>query len=246
MNKYPILKVRDDADNFHNKVKDLFDTPFKLLLSSKSQHGMGKTSIIVNLLANPKFPYSKIFKGDNIYIISNNKLDNKLDALSKALDIPDGNREEFDVNYLDALYDDLEDQFQEAKMENEPIPNFLIIFDDVGFDGGLANRSVKENIINKLVCNGRHVNISTLFSVQKYSMANTTLRSQLTGAILGKTSAKEIDLIAEDLNFFKKKQTFVDMYRNATKGKRDFLVVNFTNDDSPYMDGKFEPIFIEE
>ena len=246
MNKYPILKVRDDADNFHNKVKDLFDTPFKLLLSSKSQHGMGKTSIIVNLLANPKFPYSKIFKGQNIYIISNNKLDNKLDALSKALDIPDENRQDFDVNYLDALYDDLEDQFQEAKMENEPIPNFLIIFDDVGFDGGLANRSVKENIINKLVCNGRHVNISTIFSVQKYSMANTTLRSQLTGAILGKTSAKEIELIAEDLNFFKKKQTFVDMYRNATKGKRDFLVINFTNDESPYMNSKFEPIFIEE
>ena len=77
-------------------------------------------------------------------------------------------------------------------------------------------------------------------------MANTTLRSQLTGAILGKTSAKEIDLIAEDLNFFKKKSTFVDMYRDATKSKRSFLVVNFTNDDSPYMDGNFEPIFIEE
>tara|TARA_R110002012_G_scaffold201195_1_gene370169 strand:- start:323 stop:958 length:636 start_codon:yes stop_codon:yes gene_type:complete len=203
--KYSILKVRDKADNFHHKVSDLFDTPFKLLLSSKSQHGMGKTSIIVNLLANPKFPYSKMFKGENIYIISNNELDNKLNALSKALDIPDENRQEFDVNYLDALYDDLEDQFKEAQMEKAPIPNFLIIFDDVGFDGGLANRSVKENIINKLVSNGRHVNISTIFSVQKYSMANTTLRSQLTGAILGKTSAKEVELIADDLNYFKKK-----------------------------------------
>lgn len=246
MSKYSILKVRDDADNFHHKVKDLFDTPFKLLLSSKSQHGMGKTSIIVNLLANPKFPYSKMFKGDNIYIISNNELDNKLDSLSKALDIPDENREVFDVNHLEALYEDLEDQFKEAQMEGNKIPNFLIIFDDVGFDGGLANRSVKENIINKLVCNGRHVNISTIFSVQKYSQANTTLRSQLTGAILGKTSAKEIDLIADDLNYFKKKQTFINMFRDATKGKRDFLVVNFTGDQSPYMNSNFEPIFIEE
>ena len=72
MNKYPILQVRDDADNFHKKVPDLFDTPFKLLLSSKSQHGMGKTSLIVNFLLNPKFPYRDIFDGDNIYIISNN------------------------------------------------------------------------------------------------------------------------------------------------------------------------------
>ena len=61
-NKYPILKVRDPADSFHIKVKDLFDTPFKLLLSSKSQHGMGKTSLIVNFLANPTFPYKKMFK----------------------------------------------------------------------------------------------------------------------------------------------------------------------------------------
>jgi len=86
--KYPILKVRDPADSFHIKVNDLFDTPFKLLLSSKSQHGMGKTSLIVNFLANPKFPYRKMFKGENIYIISNNELDNKLDMLSKEKGLP--------------------------------------------------------------------------------------------------------------------------------------------------------------
>ena len=240
--KYPILKVRDKADNFHIKVKDLFDTPFKLLLCAKSQHGMGKTSLIVNFLANPKFPYKKMFDGDNIYIISNNKLDNKLDLLSKALGIPDENRTEFDIDYLDALYDQLEEEHEDAKLEGDKIPAFLIIFDDVGFDGNLANRSVKENIINKLVCNGRHVNISTIFSVQKYSQANTTVRSQLTGAIFGKTSMKEIDLIATDMNFFNTKKQFVEMFRNATEGKRDFLVVNFTNDDSYYMDKNFNPI----
>jgi len=242
MNKYPILKVRDHADNFHNKVKDLFDTPFKLLLCAKSQHGMGKTSLIVNFLANPKFPYRKMFKGDNIYIISNNELDNKLDMLSKALNIPDDNRQEFDPDYLDVLYDQLEDEFKEAELEGEEVPRFLIIFDDVGFDGGLANRSVKENIINKLVCNGRHVNISTCFSVQKYSMVNTTVRSQLTGAIFGKTSMKEIELIASDMNFFNTKKQFVEMFRKATVGKRDFLVCNFTNDDSYYMDKNFNTI----
>ena len=240
--KYPILKVRDTADSFHNKVKDLFDTPFKLLLCAKSQHGMGKTSLIVNFLANPKFPYRKMFKGDNIYIISNNELDNKLDALSKALLIPDDNRQQFDGDYLDVLYDQLEDEFKEAQLDGDEVPRFLIIFDDVGFDGNLASRTIKENIINKLVCNGRHVNISTIFSVQKYSQANTTIRSQLTGAIFGKTSMKEIELIASDMNFFNTKKQFVEMFRNATEGKRDFLVVNFTNDDSYYMDKNFNPI----
>jgi hypothetical protein len=242
MNKYPILKVRDPADNFHKKVPDLFDTPFKLLLSSKSQHGMGKTSLIVNFLANPKFPYKDIFKGENIYIISNNELDNKLDMLSKALEIPDENRQEFDTDYLNILYDDIEEEFQEDVADGLPPQNKLIIFDDVAFDGALANRSVKDNIINRLVCNGRHANISTIFSVQKYSQANCTVRSQLTGAIFGKTSTKEIDLISTDLNFYNNKKKFVDMFRNSTKGKRDFLVINFTNDESMYMDKNFNPI----
>ena len=242
MNKYPILKVRDKADNFHKKVDDLFDTPFKLLLSSKSQHGMGKTSLIVNFLLNPKFPYRDIFEGDNIYIISNNELDNKLDTLSKALDIPEENRQEFDSDYLEVLYEQLEDEFKEAVADKTEIPSFLIIFDDVAFDGALANRSVKENIINKLVCNGRHANISTIFSVQKYSQANCTVRSQLTGAIFGKTSSKEIDLISTDLNFYNTKQKFTNMFRDNTKGKRDFFVVNFTNDDSMYQDKNFNSI----
>lgn len=242
MNKYPILKVRDKADNFHKKVDDLFDTPFKLLLSSKSQHGMGKTSLIVNFLLNPKFPYRDIFEGDNIYIISNNELDNKLDTLSKALDIPEENRQEFDSDYLEVLYQQLEDEFKEAVADKTEIPSFLIIFDDVAFDGALANRSVKENIINKLVCNGRHANISTIFSVQKYSQANCTVRSQLTGAIFGKTSSKEIDLISTDLNFYNTKQKFTNMFRDNTKGKRDFFVVNFTNDDSMYQDKNFNSI----
>ena len=242
MNKYPILKVRDKADNFHKKVDDLFDTPFKLLLSSKSQHGMGKTSLIVNFLLNPKFPYRDIFEGDNIYIISNNELDNKLNTLAEVLEIPEENRQQFDSDYLEALYEQLEDEFKEARDSGDKIPAFLIIFDDVAFDGALANRSLKENIINKLVCNGRHANISTIFSVQKYSQANCTVRSQLTGAIFGKTSSKEIDLISTDLNFFNTKRKFIDMFRDNTVGKRDFLVVNFTNDKSMYMDKEFNPI----
>jgi len=169
-------------------------------------------------------------------------LDNKLDLLSKALEIPDENRQEFDTDYLDILYEQLEDEFNEARNDGTEIPKFLIIFDDVAFDGALANRSVKENIINKLVCNGRHANISTIFSVQKYSQANTTVRSQLTGAIFGKTSMKEIELISQDLNFFNNKKKFVEMFRENTKGKRDFLVVNFTNDESMYMDKNFNPI----
>ena len=72
-----VLRVNDVSDDFHIKHK-LFDLPFRLLLNSKSQIGMGKTTLILNLLLNPEMGYNKFYKGKHIWIISNNKLDNKL------------------------------------------------------------------------------------------------------------------------------------------------------------------------
>jgi len=87
--------------------------------------------------------------------------------------------------------------------------------------------------------NGRHAGLSSIFTTQKYSLLGTNIRSQLTGALLGNASSKEIELIETDLNFINKKD-FIKMYR-ANTNKRDFLVVNFTN-DTMYMDKNFNNI----
>ncbi len=179
--------------------------------------------------------YKKQFKGENIWIVTNNKLDNKLKILKKEKDIPDENFMIYDEMALEDLYEMIEDEFQEEKKKQQR----LIIFDDVAYSGDL--KSKESGIVSKIVMNGRHAGLSSIFTSQKYSLLGTNIRSQLTGAMLGNASLKEIELISTDLNFLSNPKEFMRMYKAHTNG-RDFLVLNFTNDDSYYMDKEFNTI----
>jgi hypothetical protein len=246
MVKYEILKVRDKCDNYYTTVPGLFDVPFRILINGKSQLS-GKTTIILNLLANPEFGYDKMFKGENIYIISNNKLDNKLKMLSDRLEIPDDQCTTFDEDYLETLYGQLEDEFMEETSGGGKPENRLIIMDDCGYSNSLKNKQA--GIISRLICNGRHINLSQIFTSQKYTQCSTTLRTNITGAILFGTSQKEVDLIAEDMNYFENKKTFIKMFRDATKTPRSFLVVNYSKGlsaETLYYNSEFQPIRVEE
>ena len=246
MVKYEILKVRDKCDSYYTEVPGLFDVPFRILINGKSQLS-GKTTIILNLLANPDFGYDKMFKGENIYIISNNKLDNKLKMLSDRLEIPDDQCTTFDEDYLETLYENLEEEFLEETEGGGKPANRLIIMDDCGYSNSLKNKQA--GIISRLICNGRHINLSQIFTSQKYTQCSTTLRTNITGAILFGTSMKEVDLIAEDMNYFEDKKTFIKMFREATKNPRSFLVVNYSKGlsaETLYYNSEFQPIKIAE
>lgn len=234
MDKLGILKVIDNTDKNHVKHK-IFDLPFKIAIVGKSQISLGKTSIILNLLLRDVF-YKKLFKGENIWVVTNNKLDNKLKILQIQKDIPDENFMTYDEDSLEELYDMIESEFQEEK----PKQQRMILFDDVAYSGDL--KSKESGIISKIVMNGRHAGLSSIFTSQKYSLLGTNIRSQLTGAFLGNASTKEIELIEGDLNFCDCKKDFMKLYRANTKG-RDFLVINFTN-DTIYMDKNFNNIII--
>ena len=241
MNKnYNILKVRDKSDSYYTPIDTLFDLPFRILINGKSQMS-GKTTIVLNMLLNPNFPYIDMFKGENIWIISNNKLDNKLAMMADKLDIADENRMEYNEDYLEILYDQLEDEFIEETMDGGKPENRLLIFDDCGYSGSLKNKQA--GIISKLICNGRHLNLSQIYTSQRFSQCSTVLRTNITGAILFNTSMKELDLISEDMNFMSNNKDFVKMFRKTTEEPRSFLVVNFTNGkEGLYMDSEFKPI----
>ena len=238
---YKILKVRDKNDSYYTPVERLFDLPFRLLINGKSQLS-GKTTIILNLLLNPTFGYDKMFDGEDIHIISNNKLDNKLALMADKLDIPEENRVEFDEDYLEVLYEDMEETFMEDVAEGLKPKNKLIIFDDCGYSGSLKSYK-KRNIVDKLICNGRHLNLSQIYTSQRFSQCSTCLRTNLTGAIMFSTSMKELELIAEDFNYTESKKQFIKMFRETTAKPRSFMVINFSNPpEEMYLDTEFEPI----
>tara|TARA_R110002153_G_scaffold64623_5_gene173040 strand:- start:755 stop:1480 length:726 start_codon:yes stop_codon:yes gene_type:complete len=236
-----ILRVKDSSDKFLKK-HFLFDIPFRILINGKSQLS-GKTTIILGLLLDPAFKYHDKFKGENIYIVSDNKLDQKLKLLMEYKEIPESNYMKYDEEKLTVLYDELEEDFLLEQAEGK-ITNKLIVFDDCGYSGNLRNKSA--GIISKLISNGRHLNLSQIYSSQRFSMCSTTLRSNLTGAILFNTSMKELEMIAEDFNYLSSRKQFIKMFRDYTKEARSFLVVNFTNDGGIYMNSEFKTIDTSE
>tara|TARA_R110002072_G_scaffold248381_1_gene407403 strand:- start:35 stop:760 length:726 start_codon:yes stop_codon:yes gene_type:complete len=234
-----ILKVRDVNDSYYTKLKDIFDIPMRLLIVGKSQLS-GKTNLILNLLLRNEF-YRDKYDGENIFIITNNKLDNKLKILRKEKDIPDENVMPFDEDDLEDLYDQLEEEFIDDVADKKKPSNKLIIFDDVAYSGGLKNKTA--GVISKIVMNGRHANISSIFTTQKFSLVQTGVRSNVTGAILFNTSQKELELMSDDYNYLENKKEFIKIFRKTTEKKNSFMVVNFTNDKPDmYMDSEFKPI----
>jgi len=234
--KFEILKVRDPSDKYHIKIPVLADIPFKIAIIGKSQVSLGKTTIILNLFLRDKY-YKKYFKGENIYIVSNNKLDKKISILMEELEIPQSNYMEYDEDKLEALYQILEEEHEASKKKVQKV----IIFDDVAYSNGL--KGSQTGIISKIVMNGRHCLCSSLFSTQKYALLGTNIRSQLTGIFIGGTSTKELELMETDLNILENKKSFMKIMRENTKG-RNFVFINFTNTDEEgiYLNSNFEKL----
>ena len=238
MSKKNILKVKDKTDSYYTKMPDdgIWDLPARLLISGKSQLS-GKSTTILNLFRGSF--YGNHFHGDDIFYITNNKVDNKVKLLQEYKEIPDENIMAFNTDVLTELYDSIEEEFIESVSNNEKPKNKMIVFDDVGYTSDLK----KSGILSKLISNGRHLNLSQIYSIQSFKMASTTIRNQITGAILFNTSQSELELISESLNYLETKKQFIKMFRDQTREKHSFLVINFTNKASAlYMDKNFEPI----
>lgn len=237
MKDYQILKIKDKSDSYYTKMQNIFDIPMRLIIVGKSFLS-GKSTIILNLLLREKF-YKNKFDGDNIYIISNNKMDNKMRILKQEKDVPQDNFMEFSERNLEMIYNKVEEECMEAIDENEKPVNALIILDDCAFGGDL--RAKMAGTLSRIFCNGRHINLSCIVTAQKHSQLSTTIRSNASGAILFSNSAKEVESMSEDYNYLDSRKDFVKMFRQATKEKNSFLVVNFS-EDSIYMDSNFNPI----
>lgn len=231
--------MKDKNEKHRISMKPLFDIPFRILVIGKSQMS-GKTNFIGNLLLRDNF-YKKFFDGDNIYIISPSaRKDDKWKTIIEQLDIPSQNIfKQYNEMELSDLYNDISDDFQERINDNLKPENVLIIFDDISYKGDL--KKYQNGVISEIFCNGRHLQISTIVTAQKYSDILTTARENCTGAILFDCSDKQLDLIIEDHNRLGNKNIFSKMFRECTKKKHSFFVVNYTNDNL-YLDKNFKPI----
>ena len=236
--KIEILKVKDPTDSYAKSNGMLIDLVFKIGIFGKSNLS-GKTTLIFNLLANPKLNYKRFFLPENIFYITNNKLDKKMQILTEYLEIPESNIMNYNEQALEILYDYLEDEYLDEKTKKQK----LIIFDDVAPSGELSGKQT--GIISKFVMVGRHILVNQIYTAQKTSLLGTNIRSNLTCSIVFNTTLQELELLERSNNFLNSKRGFIKMFRTHVKTNRDFLIINYSNPlESMYMDKHFTPIDI--
>jgi hypothetical protein len=242
---FNILKVKDKNEKHYIDKFPLSDLPGRIIIIGKSMLS-GKTNFLVNLLLRPEAVFYKDdFKGENIYLISGStKNDAKLKTLIEQKEI-ENIFTEYDETQVEALYEMIQEEFEEAIEENKVPNSSLIIFDDMSFSGVFKGKDF--GIINKIFSNGRHINLSCIVTSQKYTNINTSIRENSTMGIFFNCSDKQLDVITEDVNYVTTKKEFKKKFREVTAEKHSFMVVNFTNDkEYMYMDSKFQPIVFEQ
>lgn len=236
-----ILKVIDKSDNHIIDNGILPDVRFFGLLCGKT--GASKTTLMVNMICSKEFPYDAIFKGSDIRVFSSSlSSDEKIKKMIEYKQIPEENLyDKYDNQILHDLYDEIEENYNE-KIENGEPPDYpLIIIDDLSFNLG---RGKDFNALIRFAQNSRKLSCSVLITTQHYAQIPLSVRNNISFAVLYNTSSKNLAIIEEEHNYLENKKAFFSMWRTNVLSKRDYIVVNYDNDNLEiYLDKEWKPIF---
>ena len=235
-----VFKMKDISDNFTIKKDDIPSLPMRMLAIGRT--GCGKSSIALgNLLLRDEF-YRKDFLPENIFIFSGSLSgDIKLRTIIDNLDIPSSNLfDTYDQEAANDIYDILVQNFNEKINDKMKPEHSLIIFDDLGFTN-LQKTNKKNNILDKILCNGRKFLISTITLNQKLTQLNTNAREQCSAVMLWKSTKKQVDLAESTFNYLDNRNAFFELVRKNTIGQHDFIVMDFQKPEI-YRDMNFNPI----
>ena len=239
MKPIQIRRMKDKNEKFYTDKGELFNLPMKLLIIGRSQLS-GKSNFLGNLLLSddPRL-YGDDFEGENIYLFTPSVTDHKLKVIIRNKEIPKSNIfTEMNDDIIDALYENIQEEYEELVEDGERPPNVLFIFDDMSFGG-----STKTKAMEKLFCNGRHLNISTIVTAQKYTQIGTCARENSTGIVMFNSTDKQLELMSEDNNYFENKKDFRKLFRTLTEKPHSFMVVNYSNpSEKMYMNNHFQPV----
>lgn len=237
MSKYKIKVVKDDADDYGKKYDLIPNLSTRILLFARS--GAGKTNLICNMML---LWYKGEFEPEDIYIFSPSiSNDTKLKKMIKYLEIPPENLyKNYNPDIVEAVYDNIEQIYEEAVNNKEKPPSSIILLDDLGYSNDLK----KTDIIQKIFMNARHINCSCLATFQKETQCGTGLRSNANAIFIYGCSSKQLSLLEEEYNYTTKtKREFMKIFRKYTPNPYNFICVNFSNPPSErYLDSEMKPI----
>ena len=235
MSKKNLSSIVKALDNTYSPSSD------PLLLQNNScvyiisgRRGAGKSTLALSLL-NSKLAYRKRFK--NIFLISPTaRSDKKFSKIVKELEEDNKFYEELNESNIENILEIVKADNEENDKKNL----HCLVLDDCVLD--LPKK--KSSILNKLVIESRHHNMTLLILSQKYNAIPTIIRANMDIiSFFPSLNNKEVSTFQEDLNI--SKDLFYQMYSKATKSPNDFLHVNLLS-FPPKFYKKFELIDLNE
>ena len=227
---------KDKYDEYFKKLPYLCKS-FRLVLCGPA--GSGKTQVLYNLLFNKNFMLDlwKKTKGKITAFIPTQDTCEELALMAKK---HKHKPENFKINnkWVESVC------AKEYKTCDDKHPN-LFIFDDVAFLSDFS-RPQKRNIIDEILCAGRHKNVSAIVLSQKYTHLNENLRANNCTCLImfyGLIS-KELDRIyIENFSSIMERVKFDSIIKEYLNKTYSFIVFDKKHGD--LYDNEFNKIEIQ-
>ena len=115
---------------------------------------------------------------------------------------------------------------QKKDPKTKKLFSVLIIFDDVADNEAIHNNSA----LNSCFTRGRHSQISTILSTQKYTAISTIARTNMDSMYLFRLrNANDLQAVVDELSALLDKKVLLEVYHKATEKRFSFLFIRLTS-----------------
>ena len=221
MDDLKIVDMEPEATPEKYKINESlgFKPPF--FLAAVGARGSGKSNLIMNLFRT-QFFNGQFLRRNVILFTPSLKTDPKM------ADLPAANK--FD-HYREDIIQSVVSQQQGLidRYGRDKVSHILFVFDDCITEKAFLRGS----LIELLGYRGRHLKISCIFSVQKYSALARGIRLNCDICLFwAPYNGSELQHIVDEHSDKESKQRFLIMFKSATAQKYSFLFINYQTNNS--------------
>ena len=115
---------------------------------------------------------------------------------------------------------------QKKDPKTKRLYSILLIFDDVADNKAIHNNQS----LNSCFTRGRHSQISTILSTQKYNAVSTIIRTNMDSMYLFRLrNANDLQAVVDELSALLDKKVLLEVYMKATDERFSFLFIKLTS-----------------
>ena len=115
---------------------------------------------------------------------------------------------------------------QKKDPKTKKLFSILLIFDDVADNKAIHNNQA----LNSCFTRGRHSQISTILSTQKYNAVSTIIRTNMDSMYLFRLrNANDLFSVVDELSALLDKKILLEVYMKATEARFSFLFIKLTS-----------------